>query len=192
MNPIVRKKELILKQEATFANAVGASVFEKPKVSFWMVLIPILFLYFIYRMQKYKKGRHQFDQEFLITPCRALDLAVETLESGIKPDINRLVQEYGMQNTLEKPYAAWLRALFEYYLDLLKADGDSFDQLVHSAFRNRENYLLILNRLNTSEKDFYIELRSNMSGMEGTGDIITRIETQSQQLRRQLAEKMFI
>jgi hypothetical protein len=59
-------------------SAIGAAVFEKPKVSFWMVLIPLLFLYFIYRMQRYRNGRVKFDEEFMVTRRRVMDLAVES------------------------------------------------------------------------------------------------------------------
>lgn len=191
MKGLNRKKELILDHERYFAKLIASAVVEKPKINLWMILLPILFMHFIYRSQKYKAGRLRFEEEFMVTCSRAIELAIEALESDTRPDINKVVRQYGLRDSLEEPYAAWLRTLFEYYLDLLKAEGDSFDQLVHSAYRNRSNYLLILNRLNTSEKNFYTELRSNMSGMEGTDDIITRIETQSRQLRRQLAEKMF-
>jgi len=47
---IDRKRELILGRELAFANAWSGAVREA-KVSFWMVLLPILFVYFMYRMQ---------------------------------------------------------------------------------------------------------------------------------------------
>ena len=51
MNAIDRRKEIILERELDFANAIGSAVVEKPRVSFWMIMIPLLFLYFIYRKQ---------------------------------------------------------------------------------------------------------------------------------------------
>ena len=155
MKSLERKKELILQRELLFANAIGAAVFEKPKVSFWMILIPILFLYFIYRMQRFKSGRLKFDQEFMTTRRKALDLAVEALETGVKPNIDRIARESGITDALEKHYASWLRTLVDYYDDLLAAEGDTFESLVRSAYHNRTNYLLTLNRLNTVEKEFY-------------------------------------
>jgi len=47
MKGLERKQELILEQERAFANALGAAVFDKPRISYWMVLLPILFLYFV-------------------------------------------------------------------------------------------------------------------------------------------------
>lgn len=191
MNEIARKKELILKRELTFANAIGSMVIEKPRVSFWMVLIPILFLYFIYRMQRYKNGRSKFDEEFMTTRRRAMNLAVEAVETGEKPDIDRIVRQAGLSDTLEQSYASWVRVLVEYYVDLLSAEGDSFESLVRSVYRSRTNYLLILSRLGTVEKEFYQALKPQLAATEGAGEIIAAIEKQSQQLRRKLAEQIF-
>ena len=191
MKGLERKKELILERERYFANAVGSAVFEKPKISLWMILIPILFLHFIYRMQKFKNGRLKFDEEFMVTRRRAMDLAVGALETGVKPNMDQVVRQYGLRDALERPYAVWLRSLTEYYTDLLKANGDSFDALARSAFRSRADLLLTLNRLNTVEKEFYAVLKPQLAATEGAADIIATIETQTQHLRRQLAEQVF-
>jgi hypothetical protein len=191
MKGLDRKKELILARELAFANSIGAAVFEKPKVNFWMILIPIFFLYFVYRMQKYKTGRMQFDQEFMATRRKAMDLAVEALEADVRPDIDQVARQSGLMDALERPYASWLRALVDYYADLLAANGDNFDTLVRSAYRNRTSYLLILNRLNTVEKEFYAALKPQMAATEGAAAIIAAIETNSRQLRRALAESIF-
>ena len=191
MKGLERKKELILQRELLFANAIGAAVFEKPKVSFWMVLIPILFLYFIYRMQRFKSGRMKFDQEFMTTRRKALVLAVEALETGVKPNIDRIARESGITDALEKHYASWLRTLVDYYDDLLAAEGDTFEALVRSAYHNRTNYLLTLNRLNTVEKEFYSALKPQLAATEGAAAVIAAIEEHSRRLRRDLAEKIF-
>ena len=191
MKSVERKKELILQRELVFANAIGAAVFEKPKVSFWMVLIPILFLYFVYRMQRFKSGRMKFDQEFMTTRRKALVLAVEALETGVKPNIDRIARESGITDALEKHYASWLRTLVDYYDDLLAAEGDTFEALVRSAYHNRTNYLLTLNRLNTVEKEFYSALKPQLAATEGAAAVIAAIEEHSRRLRRELAEQIF-
>jgi hypothetical protein len=191
MKGLERKKELILQRELAFSNAVGAAVFEKPKVSFWMVLVPLLFLYFIYRMQRYKSGRMKFDEEFMTTRRRAMNLAFEAVETGTRPDIDRIARESGLTEALEKPYASWLKVLVDFYMDLLAANGDSFESLVRSAYRNRTNYLLTLNRLSTVEREFYAAVKPQLAATEGAAAVIATIETQSQQLRRDLAENIF-
>jgi hypothetical protein len=191
MKALAQKKDLILQRELTFANAIGAAVFEKPRVSFWMVFIPILFLYFIYRMQRFKSGRMKFDEEFMSTRRRALDVALEAVDANGRPDMGEVARNSSLPEALQKPYVAWMKALVEYYMDLLAAEGDSFESLVRAAYRSRTDYLLTLNRLNTVEKEFYTALRLHMGAAEGAADIIATIESQSQQLRRALAEQIF-
>jgi hypothetical protein len=191
MTTVIQKKEIILQRELAFANAIGAAVFEKPQVSFWMVLIPFLFLYFMYRMQGYKNGRIKFDEEFMTTRRRAMDAALNALKTDGRLDTDEAARDAGLPEPLQEPYAAWVRTLAEYYMDLLSADGESFESLVRAAYRSRTDYLLILNRLTTLERAFYAALKPHLGAAEGASDIIATIEAQSQKLRRELAEEIF-
>jgi len=188
---IDRRKEIILERELDFANAIGSAVVEKPRVSFWMIMMPPLFIYFIYRMKKYKEGRIKFDEEFMAARRRAMEAALEAVETGAGPDIDRVVQQSELADTFAKPYASWVRVLVEYYMDLLSAAGENFETLVRSAYHNRTNYLLSLNRLGLVEKEFFAALKPHLVAIEGAAEIITTIETQSQHLRRRFAEQIF-
>ncbi len=191
MTELDKKKELILAHELEFANALGAAVFEKPRVSFWMILVPLLFLYFIHRMQAYKNGRIKFNEDFMDTRRRALECAVETLNASDLLEAKPTVRQAELSDSLEKPYAAWLEVLVDHYRDLLAADGDDFGTLTRKAYHTRTNYLLTLNRLNTVEKEYYAALKPQLAGTEGTADIIAIMEKESQRLRRDLAEQVF-
>jgi hypothetical protein len=191
MKELSDKKEIILHREMAFANAVGASVLDKPKVSIWMVLIPILLLHFIYRMQSYKGKRLKFSEEFMITRRRALDIAHNTALTGDDPDISDVVRKSSLSEPLQKPYAAWVTALVDYYLDLLAAEGASFESLVRAAYSSRSNYLLTLNRLSVAEKTFYKALAPHLAATEGAAEIISKIESHSQELRLELADHVF-
>jgi hypothetical protein len=192
MNLLQRKKALILDQETAFAHAVCRAVLAKPKVSYWMVLLPILFVYFVYRMQGFKKERATFERDFMTTRRRALDVAFEAAQRRKEPEIDGLVQQSDLPEPLKKPYVTWVRALVDYYLDLLLSDGNSFEGLVEAAYRNRTNCLLILNRLNATEREFYAALKPHLEKTTaGVADVIASIEEQSQRLRRNLAERVF-
>ncbi len=191
MSDLEKKKALILARELAFANAIGAAVFEKPRVSFWMVLVPLLFLYFIHRMQKYKNGRMKFDEDFMVTRRRAMDLAIAALESDRRIDLDQAARQYGLSDELERPYAAWLHVLVDHYRDLLAAEGDDYDTLLRKAYHTRANCLLTLNRLNMVEKDFYAVIKPRLAAAEGAAEIIAAIERESRRLRRDLAEQVF-
>lgn len=190
MTPLVQKRDLILQRELAFADAIGRVVLEKPRVSFWMVLIPILFVYFIYRMQAYKGARTKFNDEFMVTRRRAMDAALAAVESRTSPDIAGVVRASTLPEVLHAPYAAWVSALVDHYTVLLAAEGDSFEGLVRATYRNRGDYLFALNGLTTVERDFYAALKPHLD-TEGATDIIATLEAQSQQQRREIAEQIF-
>lgn len=190
MTALAQKKEVILEGERAFANAIGAAVFEKPQVTFWMILIPILFLHFIYRMEKFKSGRMKFDAEFMVTRRRAMDAALNALAANVPLDRGELIRDSGLPAPLQEPYGAWVETLADHYRDLLLAEGESFPSLVRAAYGNRTNFLLTMNRLNTVEREFYAALKPHLDAA-GAAEIIATIEAHSQRLRREQAEAIF-
>lgn len=192
METFAHKKDLILSQEEIFADAVAVSVLDKPKVSLWMILIPILFVYFVYRQQRFTSGRKQFAEDFIKTYRRSLEAACKALETGGAPDIEKIAQNATVPEQVKPIYIAWIQVLIEHYMDLLRAEGDSFDSLVRSAYASRTDYLLTLNRLNSAEKDLYAALKPCMDRTtEGCNEIIASIEHHCQLLRRKMAETIF-
>lgn len=191
MTGLSQKKEIVLRHETEFANSVGAGLLEKPKVSIWMIFIPILFLFFIYRMKKFKDSRIKFVEEFMTARRIAMDIALEAAEEGgkIKTDISAHIPE--LSEPLKKPYISWMKTLSGYYLELLAADGEDFRSLVRKAFRNRSDYLLALNRLNTAEKEFYTALAPYLDSVEGSSGITASIESISRRLRSETAGTIF-
>lgn len=191
MASLSQKKDLILRHEQFFANSIGKAVFEKPKVTFWMILVPLLFLYFIYRMQRFKLGRIKFDDEFMTTRRRVMDAALNALETNSKPAVDDIVRSARLPEPLQTRFSSWLKALSEYYRDLLAGDGDSFESLVRAAYTDRARLLQTFNRLYDLESEFYTAIKPNLGNVEGAADIITAIRSQSRQWRDELANRIF-
>ncbi|OGR59015.1 MAG: hypothetical protein A3J80_03290 [Desulfobacula sp. RIFOXYB2_FULL_45_6] len=185
------KKDIILKQELNFANEIGAALFEKPKVSVWMIFIPILFLYFIFRMQKFKNDRTKFSTEFMAARREAMALAYDASAAKSPAGNDSVNRSAKLPEPLQEPYGSWIKALSSLYLDLLSADGNDFDSLVRTAYRNRVKYLDTLDRVNQSEKEFYAVLKPLMAEVEGTDTIIAILESESRRLRRDMADRIF-
>jgi len=188
---LARKKEMILEHESGFAAAVGSAVIEKPKATSWIILMPFMFIFLINDMLKFKHDRRKFEDEFMSNRHQAMVVAFEAALSGSKPDIDRMVRKSNYMEALRKPYAAWIGALVDHYMDLLLAVGDNFEALVRSAYRKRTNYLLTLNRLNTVEKEFLEALKAFMKATEGASDVIAAVQNESQRLRRDFADEVF-
>lgn len=185
------KKELILDSETLFANRIGSAVFEQPRVSMWMILLPILLVHFIYRMRKYKEGRQKFNKDFMATRRKAMDVAVQAAKTGAAPNVEPIVRQAVLADALKDSFESWVLTLVEYYMDLLAAEGDDLESLVRSAYGNSSNCLLALNRLGAAERRFYTAIRPQMEEMEGAERIIVLIQERSHQLRREFAEKIF-
>jgi hypothetical protein len=186
------KSDLIRSNETTFAYSLSAIVIEKPKISVWMILIPIILVYHMYRHKSYVEGRKSFAENFLITRDRALEAAVRSIANEGPLDELAVVKEANIPESTKKEYAAWVRVLMAHYKDLLLCEGDSFDALVRSAYKNKTNYLLFLNMLNKSEKRFNAALKPHLQATtKGVGEIIDRMEKGSEKLRYQEADRIF-
>ncbi len=191
---LTRKKDIILTSELIFANEIGAVLFEKPKVSYWMIFIPILFLYFIFRMQKFKNDRIKFSEEFMSVRHEAMDFALNALDASASDgslDMNAANRYEKFPEPLREPYASWIKSLSSLYQDLLAADGHDFESLIRRAYRNKSNYQEALEKLNHAEKEFYMALKPMMTEVEGTAAIIAKMESESRRLRAETATRIF-
>ena len=192
MASLTEKRDLIRSNEETFAYSLSAIVIEKPKISVWMILIPIILVYHMYRQKSYVEGRRAFAENFLITRNRALEAAVRSIENQSPLDESSVVKEASIPESTREDYSAWVRVLMTHYKDLLRCEGDSFETLVRAAYKNKTNYLLFLNILNKSEKRFNSALKPHLQATtEGVDEIIDRMEKGSEKLRYQEAERIF-
>ena len=191
MASTAEKKALILEHETAFARNLATYVIDRPKLSVWMILIPILFVYYFYRFQRYAEGRKTFAEHYLMSRTRALDEAFHALNSGREPDIDHLARLSDVPDAIRPFQADVIRVLVNHFVSLLRTDGDDFETLVRSAYRDRTNYLLFLNRLNQTEKEVYTGLTSHLrETQEEVNTVVRTIELQSEKLRREEAERI--
>lgn len=187
-----KNKELILNYEKKFADCVAVSVIDKPKLTMWMILIPIIFVYYFYRLKKFADGRKDFAQQFILTRKRALEEASASLASGGKPDMEALVKLSSAPKETHADYRKWLKVLLDHYQDLLRSKGDSIEILIRSAYKTRTNYLLFLNQLNRVEGQFNAALKPFLiENIDGVNQIVSNIEQRCKQLRHEDARNIF-
>lgn len=184
------KKELILNHEIAFAAHLARQVVQKPKLSVWMILIPIIFVFYFYQLQRYSEGRTKFIEHYLMSRRRVLDEAAALVTSDAKPDITRLAAQSDVPEEARGLQAEVLTLLVEHFANLLRAEGEDFDALVRHAYRVRTNYLLVMNRLNQAEKAVYTAVVSRLEE-EAAGTVVKTIEAASETFRREEAERIF-
>lgn len=192
MPDLEQKKGWILAQERRLATFVARHVIEKPELSIWMILIPIIFVHFFFRLNKVANGRKEFVRNFMITRQRALEAALEGLKTGQSPDPNQLCRISSSPEATYQEYTAWLKVLVQHYEKLLQAEGNSVDGLIRSVYQTRSSYLLFLHQLHRAEKQFNAALTPHLdASLTDVTTIIDTMERQSQVYRREEAEGIF-
>jgi hypothetical protein len=189
---LAQKKEWIATDEQKLASFVARKVIEKPELSVWLILIPIFFVYFFYRLKKVTDGRKEFAHNFMITRRRVLEAAHDGLESGQPPDLNQLCRMSSSPEATYDKYTAWLKVLLQHYENLLQADGDSIEDLIRSVYHTRANYLLLLHQLHQAEKQFNTALAPHLDdSINDVTTIVKAMENHSEAYRREQAEEIF-
>jgi hypothetical protein len=187
-----KKRDFIMNHEELFAEKLALKVLERPTLSVWMILVPIIFVYYFYQYQKFVNGKKMFAEHYLISRRRALDEAMSVIDGKKTPDIKRLAGMSDVPDTVREKQEKVLGILVEHFISLLRSEGEDYRALVQSAYQNRTNYLLFLNNLNHAEKDVNMALKPHLQkDHEGVNSVVSSIELQSEMLRREYAEDIF-
>ncbi len=186
------RKTAILDHERDQARKLASEVIFRPQLSIWMILIPVIFVYYFYRLQRYAQGNRDFIRNYLQPREDALEAACAALAADRNPDIGPLIPRDHLPKEAVKPYGAWLRLLTEHYTDLLKSEGKGADGCIRKAYGNRTNYLLFLNRLKKAEADLNKALLPNLTAENSdVPETVKQIEECNERLRRQEAGRIF-
>ena len=192
MTDIAAKQDLILRYETRQAQKLADKVIFKPPLTVWYILIPVIFVYYFYRLNRYTSGRKEFVDHFMLSRRRAIEAAAECAARDRPASIDTLVSQARVPAEATGPYKAFARVLVEHYMDLFKAAGRDYDTLVRAAYRTRGNYLIFLNRLGQVEKELDKALAPGLSAEHpAVGETIALIEEQATRLRRAEAERVF-
>jgi hypothetical protein len=186
------KKTLILEYEERFAFDLSREVLETPKMSFWMIFIPIFLLYHVYRVRKVVEGRKGFAKNYLITRKTALEEGFSMVEKARNPDLQTILKDSNLPEKAKGPFKELFLLLVEHYADLLRSYGHDMPSLIRSAYKSRTNYLLFLNRLNKAEKALTDVLRPSTPESAADIDFIAKaMEINTERLGRERAERIF-
>ncbi len=186
------KLSVIHDQERQFARELASRVIFKPELSAWMILIPVFFLYYFWRLQQYSNNSRTFVEQWMLPRRQTLDEAGTALEEGREADFAHVIPEDRIPPGALAPYKKWIGALHHYYTDLLRAEGDDYKQLARHAHGDKTTHLLVLNHLHQWEKKLNAALQPHLEASDPeVGEVIRRIETCCESLRREEANRIF-
>lgn len=155
---LAEKFELIREYELQFAFRVANGMISKPAVSVWLILLPFLFVYYMYQVQRYKTDIPAVAHGFMRTKQAALDLALATLRSDRQPPAAETGPESHAETTptvaaVKAGQQAEVALLDEHYRLLLAADGPDYASLLKSVYPTEADYQTFLERLQAIEGD---------------------------------------
>jgi hypothetical protein len=186
------KKSAIIEHERKSAHLLAEEVICKPELSVWMILIPVVFIYYFWRLQKFSQSRREFVDQWMRQRSACIDEACRIAAGRKATPVRQMIPENQLPAAAVKPYTRWVECLTQHFTDLMKSEGDSLPELVKKSYRNRGNYLLFLNQLNEHEKALNEALLPGLKKeTPGAEEVARQIEKGCRRLRRQEAEFFF-
>jgi len=182
------KYDVIYSHEEQFAYRLGKEIIKKPEISVWMILLPVLFVHYMYKVNQYKAGIKSFAQGILDPRKKALGKAYNDVSAGKKtahevkdyfPDVDLGVEK---QTKLAEKQVAVIRVMEKHYFNLLKNPGQNFEELFRKAYPTQGDYRLYLNRMQKPENDLYDYLNRKIHKDDLSRKIIKDIRKFSQKL----------
>ena len=191
--------ELVLSQETGFAWAVANRVVDKPPISVWMILIPILFVQYLISSRELKEVARAFVREFMLTKRVALDMARDMEIGGLTKEkalIARLPPEWEDEAAparmeIRARQRAEIEVLIDHYRRLLVVDGENFALMVRNAYGCRDEYAAFLKQLFHAESEVNRAAVRAFGETEGFKETIAKAETATRELRWNETKKIF-
>lgn len=185
-------KEIILTHEKVFAAHLANAILEKPKLNAWMIFIPFIFVFYFQDLSKYKSQRKEFLENWLLSREKTLDEVAKARAENRAPGIDSLVDQADLGTKPKEKYRVLLKVMEKHYDRLLQAQGDSYETLARAAYTSKGDYRFHINQLLDAEKALNKSLTPQLKkDNPDVTDTITRIEKNSEKLRRLEIDRIF-
>lgn len=192
MQKLKEKAEIIRREERRTADKIAQEVLDKPNLSVWMILIPIVFLYYIYAFNRFSSGKKEFVEGFVKTRKLILEKALNFVENKEKTDFRKLAKEERVPDKAVDAYVSWSKVLFDHYTTLLSAEGASYSEMNRSGYTSKEQYESVLEKIIDKEVLFFKALRKEVKASgDAVGEVIKKMETAVANIRRSQVRLVF-
>jgi hypothetical protein len=161
-----------------------------------MILIPIVFVHYLYRYHKFQAAVEVFTREFMFTKDRALNAAFD-IAGGAQTRaeaLNHLEKETGASaqfKAISNKQIREINLLIDHYLRLLGAEGDSYESLVRNAYQTKTSYKHFLNLLKKAEQEVNKAVMLAFGEKADVSEIVSRMESISETLRIEEVRAIF-
>ena len=146
----IQKKQCILDHEEIIASQLARKVVDKPHISLWMILIPIIFIFHFQFYRRWKAGVKLFVEAYM-KDLRTLFKSVE--EDQISGGDTYPSFSSSISGALEKPVRAYQKFMKEHFKKLLDANGTSYAEMVRAAYPSAADYRAYIAQRTTLTKN---------------------------------------
>jgi len=187
----------VFKREEQFAHTLATYVIQKPRLSVWMFLVPILFIYHANHIKRYKNNLANFQQGFTKTKLHALNLAMEELTRGERKQEREmdLFADYDVEGPnvqeVRNRQLEEIRLLIRHFRSLLRSSGRDYPELVRSAYKTKKEYKKFISNLNQMEKEVNKAALHAFHDSEDSRRAVSEMEKHASMLRNQEAGDIF-
>ena len=196
---IESRYELVLSRETSFAHAVANQVVDKPLISAWMILIPIVFVQYLLSSRELTAVANAFVREFMLTKKLALEVALEMIREGVSKDdaltarlsAERWDEAEAAGKEIRRKQLEEIELLVDHYARLLAAEGDSYPALVRNSYGARADYAAFQKRLHHAESQVNQSAVRAFEATDGFTETITKTENTNRDLRRKELDSIF-
>jgi hypothetical protein len=187
-----KNRRIIEDYEFSFARRLAKGVIEKPKISVWLVFLPILFVHYAQRIRQYKTGLQQFCDGILHTRKFALAAVVDDLQgTSAAPDYResflRAHPASGeeVQAVLQLQLAE-MALLREHYQRLLVVRAvNDYGVMVQRAYGTEAGYRDFLERLERVEEEVRLAVLKAFQPDQEAGEVSARMAKLTRDLRQE-------
>ncbi len=149
-----RKKEFILAYEESLAGELSEKLLDRPKMSVWMILIPLIFVFHCQRHKRFVEGKKKFIQEWTRNKEQALCAAVMEVSGQEERDPEKWRKAvFHLPTAAQEASLRLQHLLTDHYKKILQATGSEIGTLVSQAY-GRDGYALFVRRRIELEQEF--------------------------------------
>jgi hypothetical protein len=172
------RRRAILAHETAVASSVASRVVDKPVLSAWMILIPLLFLHYLQRQRVFRQGVRGVADALLRTRRRALEIACSGAGggSGAHEREPACGEDDDRIRALHAAQQVEIDLLARHYRRLLAAQGDDYRALVRNAYGDDGAYRHMIETLRAAEAQLEAAALKARRDADGRAELFMRLE----------------
>ncbi|MGI6225359.1 MAG: NF038143 family protein [Peptococcales bacterium] len=196
-----KKYQIILNYEKKSAHQITMELIEKPEISSWMFLVPIVFVPYLQRLNKYKNAVKIFEDGYLFTKKQALDVAYLMYKDGKTKNIaldqakKVVIKDPQALEHIQKIYSSQLKEiclLADFYYKLFQASGNSYEEMLREVHPNKATHQEFLNALAKAEHEVNNQAIYAVKINESErSELFIKLEEKSRTYRLKEAERIY-